>query len=162
MRNWPYAYPLLDDPTASSVAGKFAIALMPHAVGGRSVATLGGQQLAINARSRHPDLAYALVEHLTSPEQMLERARMAGQYPARPALFEQGDLATLGAPPDQIRRIIEHAVPRPVTPVYTELSELFQVYLHRALTRQQEPAAALHEAAGAMNQVLARAGLMTR
>jgi len=77
-------------------------------------------------------------------------------------MFEQGDLTTLGAPPEQIRRIIEHAVPRPVTPVYTELSELFQVYLHRSLTRQQEPAAALHDAAGAMNQVLARAGLLTR
>jgi len=162
MRNWPYAYPLLDDRTASPVAGKFAIALMPHAAGGRSVSTLGGQQLAINARSRHPDLAYALVEHLTSPEQMLERAHIAGEYPARPALFEQGDLTTLGAPPEQIRRIIEHAVPRPVTPVYTELSELFQVYLHRSLTRQQEPAAALHEAAAAMNQVIARAGLLTR
>jgi len=160
MRNWPYAYPLLADRASSQVAGKFGVALMPHAAGGMSVATLGGQQLAINARSRQPELAYALVAHLTSPEQMLERAALAGEYPARPALYERGDLATLGAPPDRIRGIIEHAVPRPVTPVYAELSELFQVYLHRALTRQQQPAAALHDAAGAMNQVLARAGLL--
>jgi ABC-type glycerol-3-phosphate transport system substrate-binding protein len=160
MRNWPYAYPLLADPASSRVVGRFAVGLMPHALGGVAVATLGGQQLAINARSRHPDAAYALVEHLTSPDQMLERARIAGQYPARPALYDRKDLAALGAPPDQIRRIIEHAVPRPVTPVYAELSELLQVHLHRALTRQQEPAAALHEAAGAMNEVLVRAGLL--
>jgi multiple sugar transport system substrate-binding protein len=91
---------------------------------------------------------------------MRERARMAGEYPARSALYEGSDLAALGAPPDQIRRIIEHAVPRPVTPVYSELSELLQVYLHRALTRQQDPAAALHEAADAMNAVLVRSGLL--
>ena len=74
MRNWPYAYPLLSDPAASRVAGRFAVALMPHAAGGIQVATLGGQQLAINARSRHPDAAYALLEHLTSPDQMLDTA----------------------------------------------------------------------------------------
>jgi ABC-type glycerol-3-phosphate transport system substrate-binding protein len=162
MRNWPYAYPLLADAATSRVAGKFAVALMPHAAGGASVATLGGQQLAINAHSRHPELAYALIEHLTSPEQMRERARMAGEYPARSTLYEGSDLAALGAPPDQIRRIIEHAVPRPVTPVYSELSELLQVYLHRALTHQQDPAAALHEAADAMNAVLARSGLLAQ
>jgi len=159
MRNWPYAYPLLADPSSSRVAGKFAVGLMPHAPGGTAVATLGGQQLAINSRSRHPDVSYALVEHLTSPEQTLERARIAGEYPARPALYDRQELRALGAPPDQIRSIIEHAVPRPVTPVYAELSELLQVSLHRALTRQQEPDAALHEAAEAMNGLLARAGL---
>jgi ABC-type glycerol-3-phosphate transport system substrate-binding protein len=160
MRNWPYAYPLLADPATSRVAGRFAVGLMPHAAAGTSIATLGGQQLAINARSRHPEAAYVLVEHLTSPEQMLERARIAGEYPARPALYDRKALAALGAPPDQIRRIIEHAVPRPVTPVYAELSELLQVHLHRALTRQQEPAAALHNASGEMNDLLVRTGLL--
>ena len=163
MRNWPYAYPLLADRSASRVAGKFAVALMPHTAGGTPVATLGGQQLAINARSRQPKAAYALVEYMTSPDQMLERARIAGEYPARPALYDRTELrAALGAPPEQIRRIIEHAVPRPVTPVYAELSELLQVHVHRALTRQQQPAAALHEAADAMNELLVRAGLLAQ
>jgi ABC-type glycerol-3-phosphate transport system substrate-binding protein len=51
-------------------------------------------------------------------------------------------------------------VPRPVTPVYAELSELLQVQLHRALTRQREPADALHEAANAINDLLERAKLV--
>jgi len=161
MRNWPYAHPLLADRAASQVAEKFAVALMPHARGGRSAATLGGQQLAINARSRRPDAAYALVKHLTSPEEMLERARVAGEYPARPALYDRDELAAaIAASPAQIRRVIEQAVPRPVTPVYAELSELLQVQLHRALTRQREPADALHDAANAMNALLVRARLV--
>jgi multiple sugar transport system substrate-binding protein len=160
MRNWPYAYPLLADPSTSRVAGRVAVSLMPRAPGGTQAATLGGQQLVINARSRHPDDAYALVSYLTSPEQMLERARLAGEYPARPALYDGAGLASaLGTPPGEIRRIIEHAVPRPVTPVYGEISEVLQVQLHRALTRQEEPASALHQAAQTMNAVIRRSGL---
>ena len=85
-----------------------------------------------------------MIEYLTQPAQMLERARVVGEFPARPALYDQPELAQ-GArhPPAQARTIIEHAVPRPVTPVYTELTEILQIYLHRALTGQLEPAAAL-------------------
>jgi hypothetical protein len=50
-------------------------------------------------------------------------------------------------------------VPRPVTPVYNELSQLLQIALHRALTRQQEPRAALRQAAMAMRELLAKAEL---
>ena len=52
-------------------------------------------------------------------------------------------------------RIIERAVPRPVTPVYSQLSEILQISLHRALTRQQEPREALQDAAAAMRALLA-------
>ena len=60
-----------------------------------------------------------------------------------------------------VRRIIEYAVPRPVTPIYTQLSEILQINLHRALTRQTEPAAALARAQAEMQRVLNRAGLGT-
>jgi ABC-type glycerol-3-phosphate transport system substrate-binding protein len=46
-----------------------------------------------------------------------------------------------------------------VTPVYSELSEILQVHLHRALTGQQTPAAALDAAAEEMRALLARSGL---
>ena len=47
-------------------------------------------------------------------------------------------------------------MPRPVTPVYSQLSAILQIALHRALTRQQEPRAALQDAAGAMRALLAQ------
>ena len=47
-------------------------------------------------------------------------------------------------------------MPRPVTPVYTQLSSILQVSVHRALTRQQEPRTALTEAAAAIRALLAR------
>src|SRR5262245_6305600 len=160
MRNWPYAYASLDDTAHSRVAGKFGVAPMPAGSGGRSTATLGGSQLAINAFSDQPDAAYALIDYLLEPEQMIERASKVGQLPSRPTLYDTTALAAaLKVPPGDARRIIEQAVARPATPVYAQLSEVLQVSLHRALTRQQEPRVALSEAARSMRAVLAQAGL---
>ena len=160
MRNWPYAYSLLQDSSASEVAGRFAVAPMPAAPEGTSAAALGGSQLAINANTEHPEAAWTLVEYLTRPEQMLERARIAGQYPTRVSLYEDPRLAdALPLPPERAKAIIRRAVPRPVTPVYSQLSGILQVRLHRALTRQEEPRRALERAAGEIRTLLDRSGL---
>lgn len=160
MRNWPYAYPLMENPSQSRVHGRFSVALMPATPQGTPTAALGGSQLAINANSAHPHAAYAVIEYLTRPEQMLERARIAGQYPPRPALYKGGALGgALAVQPEQAFQIIERAVPRPVTPVYTELSEILQIHLHRALTRQETPKTALARAAVAMRRLLDQVGL---
>ena len=106
------------------------------------------------------DEAYLLIAYLLEPEQMIERARIAGQFPSRPALYDSAELATaLTVPPADALAVIERAVPRPVTPVYTQLSEILQVSVHRALTQQQEPRAALQDAAAAMRALLARVQL---
>jgi ABC-type sugar transport system permease subunit/ABC-type glycerol-3-phosphate transport system substrate-binding protein len=158
MRNWPYAYALVDDPAQSKVAGRVGVAPMPAAPGGRSTAALGGSQLAINAHSRHPELAYELLVYLTAVPQMRERARVAGQYPTRSALYADPQMSDfLRAPAADIRRIVDAAEPRPVTPIYTELSERLQVELHRSLTRQKSAPAALRDAAAGMRDVIADA-----
>ncbi len=81
MRNWPYAAALLGDADESQVAGRFAVAPMPGAPGGAPTAALGGSALAVNAFSDQPEDAHALVEYLLAPDQVLERARVVGQYP---------------------------------------------------------------------------------
>jgi multiple sugar transport system substrate-binding protein len=160
MRNWPYAYTLLQDPAASRVAGRVGVAPMPAAPGGASAAALGGSHLAISRYTDNPEAAYALIEFLTDETQMLERAEMTGQLPARPALYESEALAAvLPIDPAAARAIVNRAVARPATPIYSELSEILQVALHRVLTRQEEPRPALMAASGAIRQALERAGL---
>jgi multiple sugar transport system substrate-binding protein len=160
LRNWPYAYALMSDSSESEVAGLFRVAPMPASPAGEPSATLGGAQLAVNAHSRNPEMAYALVAFLTQREQMLERAQVVGQFPSRHALYDSAELAqALAIPPAQARAVIERAVPRPVTPVYTELSAILQIHLHRALTRQQEPDAALGAAAREIRALLERTRL---
>jgi multiple sugar transport system substrate-binding protein len=161
MRNWPYAYALLG-ARESQVAGRFAVAPLPGGPGGAPAAALGGSTLAINAYSDQPDDAYRLIEFLLQPQQMIERARIAGQFPPAPALYDTAALASaLTVPAAEARRIIDAAVARPVTPVYSQLSSILQVSVHRALTRQEEPRAALAEAAAAIRALLARLQLDT-
>jgi multiple sugar transport system substrate-binding protein len=156
MRNWPYAYPLMMDAGESAVAGRFAVAPVPGREPGGGAAALGGAQLALNARSQHADAARALIDFLTASEQQLERARIAGQYPALPGLYTSGALdGVLPIPAADALRVLERAVPRPVTPVYAELSAALQVELHRALSEQAAPRDALAAAARRMRAILA-------
>ena len=162
MRNWPYAVGLMRDSTQSRVTGKFSVAAMPAGPGGRPTAALGGAQLAINRHTESPEAAWAVINYLTQPEQMRERARVVGEFPSRVALYEgEGLNAELGLPTEAVRRVIEYAVPRPVTPVYNQLSEILQINLHRALTRQTTPEAALAQAQSDMQHLLNRVGLGT-
>jgi multiple sugar transport system substrate-binding protein len=162
MRNWPYAYTLMSDSSTSRVAGRYAVAPMPGAPGGLPSAALGGQQLAINAHAPYPDAAYRLVAYLTAPEQQLERARIAGSFPPRRSLYESAALDTaLGIPASSARAVLEHATARPVTPIYSQLSELLQIQLHRALTGQAAPAEALRAAAREMEALVDRTRVRT-
>ena len=161
MRNWPYAWTLLQDGAQSRVAGRFAVAPFP-AGDGRTPGRRARRRPARRQRAgaRHPGLAEALVRFLTAPEQMIERARVAAQLPARRSLYDDPALAAaLPIPLDRVRAALDAAVARPVTPVYTELSEILQVRLHRALSGQATPGGALHDAAAEMRALLARSGL---
>src|SRR4029079_7090874 len=69
MRNWPYAFALLQDGSRSAVAGHVGVSSLPAAPGGRPTAALGGSSLAINAHSDRISEAYRLIEYLLQPEQ---------------------------------------------------------------------------------------------
>ena len=163
MRNWPYPVAAMSDTSQSKVAGKFTVSPMPASAtvpNGHSTAALGGAQLAINAYTDHPAAAYKLIAYLTAPDQMLERAQVVSQYPTRPALYSDPRMrGTIGIPLENARRAIESATPRPVTPIYTELSEILQIELHRALVRQVEPQEALNSAAARINALIERTGM---
>jgi multiple sugar transport system substrate-binding protein len=162
MRNWPYAYALMQQP-GSRVRGRFGVSALPAAPGGRSASALGGSQLAVSAFSDQPQLAYRLIAFLTEPAQMLERARVAGELPARRSLYATRELASV-LPFDaaQLEQILSHAVARPATPVYAELSDILQVHLHRCLSGQENSARALHQATREIEALFARVGLAAR
>jgi multiple sugar transport system substrate-binding protein len=160
MRNWPYAYSAMADAKQSRVAGKYAVSPMPAAPGGNPTAALGGAQLGINRWTEQPEAALALVAFITAPEQQLERAVAIGEFPTRRAVYDDPALrAALAIPADDARRAVESATPRPVTPLYTQLSEILQIELHRALAGQITPDAALRAAARRMNDVIEKTGL---
>ncbi len=144
MRNWPYAYALGNDPTKSKVAGKFDITSIPY--GGSNTtghSCVGGWNMAVNAFSKNPDAAWSFMKYVLS-ETAQKILAITGSYtPALNSVYSDSDVQTKQPLFTKLAPILQNSLPRPVSPVYTDLSNLIQVNVHQALTKQVSPAAAL-------------------
>jgi multiple sugar transport system substrate-binding protein len=146
MRNWPYAWPLLED-AASPVRGKVGVAALPGEVG-PSPGALGGWQLGVSATAP-PDrraAAARLVAHLTSPEANLVLALSYGRNPARRATYDDPRLAAGSPFVASLRPLLDAARPRPVTPYYMLAADALQGELSAAVSGLRPPAEALRRA----------------
>jgi trehalose/maltose transport system substrate-binding protein len=151
MRNWPYAWPLLQ-AGGSAVAGRVGVARLP---GGS--ATLGGEQLAVSRHSRHPEAAISLVRHLTSAGEQRRRALVAGLPPTRPALYAEPSLREANPLVALMGEALPTAVARPSAITgnrYNQVSAEFWNAVHNSLSGRLEPEVALAR----LDRILARVG----
>lgn len=132
-RNWAYVYALAAGKDGSKVAGKFGVAPIPGESGPGS-GTLGGNNLAVSAFSRHQATARDFVAHIVSPAIQNEYGR-AQSFPL--------SLAALYGDPEMIKRYpylpvlrqgMDKARPRPVVVRYSEVSAAVQEHVTAALT----------------------------
>jgi multiple sugar transport system substrate-binding protein len=147
MRNWPYAWPLLQDPR-SPVRGRVGVAPLPSADGAPGPGALGGWQLAVAARSppERRAAAIALVAHLTSPEANLALARAYGRNPARRAAYDDPRLRAADPFIAGLLPHLDRARPRPLSPYYMLAADAVQGELSAALAGLRSPAEALRRA----------------
>jgi multiple sugar transport system substrate-binding protein len=150
MRNWPYAYALGKD---SKIADKFDIATFPGFSGQEGAGVLGGYNLGISAYSKNPEGSLAFIEFATKPDQQKIMATEASLPPTTSATYD--DPAVKKAMPfaDQLRTAIEQAQPRPVSPVYPQISEAVYNNVFDALQGNTSP----DEAASKMNDEIQKA-----
>jgi multiple sugar transport system substrate-binding protein len=144
MRNWPYAYSLGNDATKSKVAGKFDIHSIPY--GGTNTvghSCVGGWNMAINAFSKNPDAAWSFVQYVLGATAQKILAITGSYTPALNSVYSDSDVQAKQPLFTKLQPILQNSLPRPVSPVYTDLSNLIQVNVHQALTKQVSPAAAL-------------------
>lgn len=144
LRNWPYVWASAQDP-ASRVRGKVGVAPIPGFAGHPSAPTLGGWNLMMAAKTRHPDATWRLLSYLTGEEAQTFLATRSGRLPTRHAVYARPEvrrqaplLATLYPQALQAR-------PRPMSPAYPEVSRLLQAALTSVLTGQQAPEAAIRD-----------------
>ena len=152
MRNWPYAYAL--DQKAAKVKGKFKVAPFPQFEGGGKAGILGGHNLVISAYSKNPKGAVTLIDFLTSPQ--IER-QDAAKYSLAPVLTQTyDDPAVKQALPfaAELRQAVTQAKPRPVSPVYPQISQAIYKNVNQALSGQMSPQDALKAADSQINKAL--------
>jgi multiple sugar transport system substrate-binding protein len=155
MRNWPYAYPLLNQ-SDSRVQGKFGVLSLVHGPYGKSASCFGGGCLGINTFSRHPAAAWKLVHFLLSRKNLKQRAQVLGMLPPIGSLYDDPDLEAQFPYLNRLKEVFLHARPRPITPLYSFISQILQVHFSRALTRQETPQEALERGQAEIAGVLRR------
>jgi multiple sugar transport system substrate-binding protein len=154
MRNWSYAY-ALGNAKGSKVAHKFKVAPFPTFEGGTSAAILGGHNLVVSAFSKNPKGAVQLINYLTSPE--VEKVN-AAKFSITPVLTETySDPEVQKAMPfaDALKKNVESAHARPVSPVYPQISQAIYKNVNAALAGQMSPQDALKKADSQINSALA-------
>lgn len=152
-RNWAYAWSIAGGPD-SKVRGKFGVAPLPRErAGDPPVAALGGWNLAISRFSKQPDLAWRLIEYLTSAEVQKEKALEEGRLPTRRALYEDPDILARHPHFATVRPVLEGARPRPAHPAYPAMSTVLSAYASRALVGSMPPEAALSAAAAEIRRL---------
>ena len=153
MRNWPYAYALGNE--APTVKGKFGITTFPSYGGAEGAGVLGGYDLAISAYSKNPEAALEFINFVTSMEPQKVMAAKASLPPTVTATYD--DPAVKKAMPfaDQLRTAVEQAKPRPVSPVYPQITEAISKNVHAVLSGQSDPDSALEDMSSQIESALA-------
>jgi multiple sugar transport system substrate-binding protein len=153
-RQWPYAY-ALGEKKGTKVAGKFDVAPYPTFEGGGKAAILGGHNSVISAYSKNPGGALKLVDYLTSEKRMTKNATDFSKTPTLTASY--ADPAVKKALPfiDQLKQAVEQAKSRPVSPVYSQISQAIYKNVNNALSGSTDPKAALSKAQKDMDNALA-------
>jgi multiple sugar transport system substrate-binding protein len=147
MRNWPYAWPLLQEE-GSPVRGLVGVAALPTAAGTPGAGALGGWLLGVSAHAPPARRAAAarLVAHLAAPEANLLLALAYGRNPARRATYDDPRLVARSPFVAELLPLLEAARARPITPYYMLVADALQGELSAAVSGLRAPEEALRRA----------------
>lgn len=142
-------YPFVEaQPMAAAVKGHVGYIPFPAGPGGTPGAALGGEMLAINAKTAHAAAAYKLIQYLTSPSVETARAIAVGDPPSLPSAYTSALYAK--APYfANVKTLNSYAAPRPVNPNYLQVSSDLQTLFSSVYANASPSAASAAFAAGA-------------
>ncbi|HTI13974.1 MAG TPA: ABC transporter substrate-binding protein [Dictyobacter sp.] len=137
MRNWPYAYTLGNDPSQSKIAGKFAVAALPY--GGNNTvghSAIGGWNLAMNSYSPHTAQNWEFIRYMLQPAAQRQTAIAASLAVTLQSVYDDPEVLSKNPLFKQLKPILQNALPRPVSPRYSDVSDSIQQHIYQALKKQ--------------------------
>jgi multiple sugar transport system substrate-binding protein len=137
--NYPFVESLA---TKAPVKGNVGYIPFPAGPGGTPGSALGGEMLAINAKTAHSAAAWKLIQYLTSAQVEVARAEVTGDPPSLPSAYTS-DLYAKAPYFQNVKTLNSFAQPRPVNPNYLTVSNDLQVMLSEVFANTKSPAAAI-------------------
>lgn len=153
--NWEGVLPEANDPSKSRAAPHIRVALLPGGHGVTSASVHGVEGWGILAQSKRQDVAWKLLEYMSSPAWQKKAALIAGDYPILTSLYRDPELHNHMQDFAIYGEQFKYLVGRPQLPDYARTSDIIQRHLHRALLREVSPREAMYAAASEVNRATA-------
>ena len=151
-RNWPYAWILHQQ---SSLKGKVGITQLPHFEGGKTASTLGGWHIGISKFSDVKEMAWEFVKFVTSFEQQKKFVLELSWNPGRSDIYQDSEIREKMPHLIVLKNVFENAVTRPVSPYYSQISQVIQRHINATLALKETPNEALKKAQTEIDQLFA-------
>jgi multiple sugar transport system substrate-binding protein len=153
MRNWSYAYALAKK--AKKVKDVVAVSPLPPFEGGAKGGVLGGNGPVISSFTDNPKGSLLWLDYWSSKETIDRNAATYSLPPTLLSSYEEPDVKEALPYSDELLNAVKEAVPRPVSPVYPQISEAVYKNVNQALTGQQSPEDALKKGQDQIEKALA-------
>ncbi len=155
--NWPYVLSAMRE-AAPELVDDLGYAPYPSIDGGPPRVTLGGMNYAISRYSKHPDEAFEAAMCLRDEKNALSAALDAGDVPALATVFELPEFKEAYPMADVMKAELETAVPRPVSPVYQNISTIVSTTL--SPPGEIDPQAAAEKLRGSIQDAIDGKGIV--
>jgi multiple sugar transport system substrate-binding protein len=136
MRNW--AYCMADAQSdGSAVKGKVAIAPLPIGPSGDlGYGTLGGWNIAINYKTKHPAESWKLIQFMTNYDSQVLMNVLGGFLPTREAVYSDAVVDKTNPWVPAMLTAVKQTKQRPASPYYSQMSDSMQVNFQKAILKK--------------------------
>lgn len=127
--NWPYVLSAMKGAN-EEIADDLGFAPLPEFKPGTPAkATLGGMNFAVSTYSKHPKETFDAAMCLRSPANQLRTSLDAGEPPVAPSVYEMPEFKEAYPMGGVLLESLKTAVPRPITPLYQNVSTIVSTTL---------------------------------
>jgi multiple sugar transport system substrate-binding protein len=144
--NWEGVLPEANNPTLSRAAPHIRVGLLPGGVEVKSASVNGAEGWALLAHSTRKEAAWKLLDYMASPTWQKKATLITGNYPILSSLYDDPELQQMIRDFQVYGEQFKYLVTRPQLVNYAQVSDVTQMYLHRALLRYLNPQEAMDAA----------------
>lgn len=140
---WGYVWNRTQGDADSTVKDKVGVVPLPGFTADKQATCIGGWQIAVSAFSKNKAEAVKLARYLSSPEVAKQQAILASHLPVFASVYSDPEVLKANPWFAQALPVVQAAKARPVSPRYTEVSEIMRTNMNAYLAGTKSADAAL-------------------